>query len=724
KKYNMNIKSKKILAQILSVAVAGSNFVVPVVCTGNGVIKVNAEESEQDIYEENDEAVTDEDNTEEDNSEENYYDEDSSDEDYSEDDYSEDDDYQEESDSESDDIDYYDDTYETDELDIEETTPQESEQKVNNIEFKKGYNENQHTEYAVITAYSESGDTVWTYNTGEYDSGQFAVVEELGEHNNVYYLTEGGTIKALDFETGEVLWKNSDFEGASIKYAFGENSIYISGYVYPDFYEVSYEGETLKRMSHLKEDYATSGHYWVDNLEIIDNKYLAVYFSNNDSTLYVDLQTYEVLENLEISTTTSTVTATTTSTETTTGTTVTTTTTTKESAITYKWYVEPSVEADDINSVGAYMEAIPSYDSENSDSVDAYNDYIYRYGQFVDTGYAVIKEGDFYGVIDMDGNVVIEPDYIRIRGAINDHFILYDEEDNISYFCCETGEFLEPKEPYCAWCENNLLSDVSTSYYCYDPEKDLFAYVGVMPSNDTVEEVSLNSKNSSLTTLDFPEGKTIPVRMVSIDESEDKVILYDSYGIMRDGEIIIDFDYDNALSYKDGITALERDGEWYYFDEEGNQIIENPCEASYLFNVNNNDYTPYLPSEDYIAFNTIWGGGYYATDGEVVIPVGEFAEVRPVCNGLAWVKDHTTGLWGVIELTGERAGTSDDDNNDDSGSDDEDGDNDSDTDNNKSSSGTVTGKASPKTGDNFGNVFALLAVSVGVMFVSGKRKDN
>ena len=189
---------------------------------------------------------------------------------------------------------------------------------------------------------------------------------------------------------------------------------------------------------------------------------------------------------------------------------------------------------------------------------------------------------------------------------------------------------------------------------------------------------------------------------------------------MKDGEFVTGFVYDNVLSYKDGVTAVEVDDEWYYFDEDGYQIIEDPCDASYLFNVSNDDNIPYLPSEDCIAFNTLWGGGYYSTDGEVIIPVGEFAEVRPVFNGLAWVKDHETGLWGVIQLTGERAGTPDNDNEDSDSDDDNSG---SSSGNSSSSSGS-TGKDSPKTGDDSGKVFALLALSAGVMVASRKRKDK
>jgi hypothetical protein len=62
------------------------------------------------------------------------------------------------------------------------------------------------------------------------------------------------------------------------------------------------------------------------------------------------------------------------------------------------------------------------------------------------------------------------------------------------------------------------------------------------------------------------------------------------------------------------------------------------------------DYVAYLPSDGYIALNSGNEGGYYDTMGNEVIPVGTFEAVRPVKNGMAWVKDKETGLWGIIRF--------------------------------------------------------------------------
>ena len=60
--------------------------------------------------------------------------------------------------------------------------------------------------------------------------------------------------------------------------------------------------------------------------------------------------------------------------------------------------------------------------------------------------------------------------------------------------------------------------------------------------------------------------------------------------------------------------------------------------------------TPFLGSCGFIPVKIDGECGYYDIEGNEVIPVGTFAEVRPVHNNLAWVKNKTTGLWGVIEI--------------------------------------------------------------------------
>lgn len=151
--------------------------------------------------------------------------------------------------------------------------------------------------YGVVTAYDEGDNILWEYRTNEYEATELQLVSELGQKDNVYYLVEGGTVVALDILTGNVIWQNSDFGGAG-NFAFGENAIYLCGFYGPDFYAVSYDGETLARIDESNSEYIRA--YKIE----LSDKYATVYFEYNDAELYIDLQTYEVLDSINATDTT------------------------------------------------------------------------------------------------------------------------------------------------------------------------------------------------------------------------------------------------------------------------------------------------------------------------------------------------------------------------------------------------------------------------------------
>ncbi len=122
-------------------------------------------------------------------------------------------------------------------------------------------------EYAVITGLDESGQELWTYTTEKYSRTELDRVEEIGIFNNKYYYNESGMIVALDMAAGTVLWKNSDFGGASVHSIIDENgNIYICGYYGPDFYAVDTEGNSLCRIETFDEAY-----YWVCSIRKKEN---------------------------------------------------------------------------------------------------------------------------------------------------------------------------------------------------------------------------------------------------------------------------------------------------------------------------------------------------------------------------------------------------------------------------------------------------------------------
>ena len=154
------------------------------------------------------------------------------------------------------------------------------------------------TEYAQITGVGESGEILWDYTTDQYESAQMYQTSEIGRTADRYYFCENGTVVALDPNTGEVLWKNADFDGAPAQdqsCLIDENgTVYLCGYLGPDFYAVDADGNTIFRTSTFSEDY-----WWPYALEKQGDQ-MAITFemssegseSENGYILYVDLNDF------------------------------------------------------------------------------------------------------------------------------------------------------------------------------------------------------------------------------------------------------------------------------------------------------------------------------------------------------------------------------------------------------------------------------------------------
>ncbi len=134
------------------------------------------------------------------------------------------------------------------------------------IAFEAQYLDN-FDEYAIVTATDKRGNLLWEYETPAVMGTELSRMEEIGRKGNGYFFNEGGTVTALEITTGEVLWRNEDFAGASISAAMDDDTIYLSGHYGPDFFAVSMTGETLARIESFDADY-----YWPGALELRDGK--------------------------------------------------------------------------------------------------------------------------------------------------------------------------------------------------------------------------------------------------------------------------------------------------------------------------------------------------------------------------------------------------------------------------------------------------------------------
>ena len=110
-------------------------------------------------------------------------------------------------------------------------------------------------EYGIVRGLSAGGETVWSYETDRYDMVQIQRVSEIGTIGDMYCLVEGGTVVALDVQTGQVRWTNSDFGGGAPVFAWDAKNLYLSGYLGPDLCIISRSGQTVALADDLSEDY-------------------------------------------------------------------------------------------------------------------------------------------------------------------------------------------------------------------------------------------------------------------------------------------------------------------------------------------------------------------------------------------------------------------------------------------------------------------------------------
>lgn len=107
--------------------------------------------------------------------------------------------------------------------------------------------------YLIIYGYDKNANIVWQYKTPiESPVPEFTNLEYIGEYDHeLVYLNEFGTIKALDFQTGEVLFSNNEYQdGQSVSHIDLSGNLYLNGaYKLEDVvFIMDKEGKTVKKI--------------------------------------------------------------------------------------------------------------------------------------------------------------------------------------------------------------------------------------------------------------------------------------------------------------------------------------------------------------------------------------------------------------------------------------------------------------------------------------------
>ncbi len=136
----------------------------------------------------------------------------------------------------------------------------------------------------VITGYDANGATIWSFKTRGLKLGEISQYEQqelIHIGKNRVYVNDCGTIKALNKQTGSVIWENKDYGGACSLYYFDDyDTLYLVGSDGPSLCVIDFNGKTKKKMTSLPDEfYEGKGR----NISETDS----IYVSNSKGEIYI-----------------------------------------------------------------------------------------------------------------------------------------------------------------------------------------------------------------------------------------------------------------------------------------------------------------------------------------------------------------------------------------------------------------------------------------------------
>lgn len=145
--------------------------------------------------------------------------------------------------------------------------------------------------YAVLTAYDEDDNVLWTFESDEYTLTELSEPTDMHICNGVYYICAGTTIYGIDADDGEELWRNDEFGGHVAGYAFDDDGIlYACGFYGPDLGLISSDGSTVKIISKVSStDEAEPEWYRPYSVKLQDGDVILTF--ETGQTVRVDLET-------------------------------------------------------------------------------------------------------------------------------------------------------------------------------------------------------------------------------------------------------------------------------------------------------------------------------------------------------------------------------------------------------------------------------------------------
>ena len=272
---------------------------------------------------------------------------------------------------------------------------------------------------------------------------------------------------------------------------------------------------------------------------------------------------------------------------------------------TERWLLSPSIKAQSI-----YTLPIASLNKST-------NHYDITFGDSF-----IVKKGDMFGLIDSNGSLVFEPDFLSIETCP-----------------CYDGYIITQKES--GYTSTYQLSSKYQKAWIYPHECEGFNGLSYTLDNS---DMTVSSEYTGKDT-DF-SGDANPVVPESMPVSDGQK-LTGKYTLVTAGKAVGRSDYDCAGVFTGGLCAFRLNGKWGYVNAEGKTVIPFEFDAVQGYNALNKDFdTPYECSEGYVT--VLKGGkfGVYSAEGKMVIPC-QYACLTTVHDGRAYAsQDGQT--WGIL----------------------------------------------------------------------------
>lgn len=213
-------------------------------------------------------------------------------------------------------------------------------------------------------------------------------------------------------------------------------------------------------------------------------------------------------------------------------------------------------------------------------------------------GVCIVEVGSWNakcGIVDAKGNIVLEPCYHKMKGFNNGLAVVQDPKTELYGFVNKKGEVAIPLSyKYAASFSDGLaLVRVKSGKYGYINEKEEIVIPTIYDDAEMFseglaivekanKEMVINTKGEIIVTLPknqsfdsnhYHNGLIVVVKDRDgnwWDDDDQKCGYLDNKG-----NLVIDFIYDDAYDFEDGIAEVEKNGRKFYINTKGEEVEEN-----------------------------------------------------------------------------------------------------------------------------------------------------